>query len=135
MGTLSLLSLHSRLGALLQHSEEDLKQGQQHLGLSDPCSCPVSSRLSFLEGFLHLISAPSLLALPLGFDSLLLACIARKHVESLCQHGVGVLLMLALAEAVLSGVEHCIHCASAVYLLCICYASVVHLLCMTAANP
>ena len=35
MRTLTL-RLHARLCALLQHSEEDLKQSQQHLGLSDP---------------------------------------------------------------------------------------------------
>ena len=81
--TLSLLSLHSRLGTLLQDPKEDLEQGQQHLRLRGPCCRPVSSCLSFLKGFLHLISTSGLLALPLGFDSLFLACSASMSASDM----------------------------------------------------
>lgn len=72
--TLSLLCLNARLGAVLEDPEEDLEQGQQHLGLGDSCSSPVSAGISLLEGLLHLISPPGLLALPLRLHTLLLAC-------------------------------------------------------------
>ena len=84
--TLSLLSLDTRLSALLQHSEEDLKQGQQHLGLGTSCSCSVSAGLGFLESPLDLVSAPRLLALALGLDAFLLACIAYMHVTNPLPH-------------------------------------------------
>ena len=90
------LRLHARLCALLQHSEEDLKQGQQHLGLSDPGLSPVSRGLGLLESLLNLVCSPALLALAFCFAPLLFACMpamwvkaytpARQPGHSLCCH-------------------------------------------------
>ena len=73
--TLSLLCLNAGLGAVLEDPEEDLEQGQQHLGLGDSRSSPVSTGISLFESLLHLISPPTLLALALCLHTLLLACI------------------------------------------------------------
>ena len=75
--TLSLLSLHTRLSALFQHSEEDLEQSQQHLGLRRPGCGSVSSSLGLLEGPFNFVSTPHLLALALCLGTLLFACSRR----------------------------------------------------------